>query len=162
MGVKSSHKSKTPKAPKGNKGGSGSQSPCPDSVVLNDTNAKDMLSEYSSDKEAIKCFDTSQVTTMEYPFMKNFVNATEFNGDVSDWDVSSVTSMNSMFAFVTKFNGDVSDWDVSSVTDMDFMFEGATNFNSDVSDWDVSSVTSMIFMFEGSAFNGDVSDWANL
>merc|ERR1712161_48217 len=87
--VKSSHKSKTPKAPKGNKGGSGSQSPCPDSVVLNDTNAKDMLSEYSSDKEAIKCFDTSQVTTMEYPFRgKKFVNA-----DISSWDVSSVTSM---------------------------------------------------------------------
>merc|ERR1712238_543812 len=114
------------------KGGSGSQSPCPDSVVLNDTNAKDMLSEYSSDKEAIKCFDTSQVTTMEYPFMKNFVNA-----DISSWDVSSVTSMSGMFAYATKFNGDVSDWDVSSVTDMNFMFEG-------------------------SAFNGDVSDWANL
>ena len=68
------------------------QSPCPDSVVLNDTNAKDMLSEYSSDKEAIKCFDTSQVTTMEYPFMKKFVNA-----DISSWDVSSVTAMNVSF-----------------------------------------------------------------
>merc|ERR1712238_225876 len=72
--VKSSHKSKTPKAPKGNKGGSGSQSPCPVSVVLNDINANDKLSEYSSDKEVIKCFDTSQVTTMEYPFMKKIVN----------------------------------------------------------------------------------------
>merc|ERR1712161_18573 len=98
--VKSSHKSKTPKAPKGKKGGSGSQSPCLDSVVLNDTNAKDMLSEYSSDKEAIKCFDTSQVTTMEYPFMKKIVNA-----DISSWDVSSVTAMNDMFYEAKKFNG---------------------------------------------------------
>ena len=68
------------------------QSPCPNSVVLNDNNAKDMLSDYSSDKEAIKCFDTSQVTTMEYPFMKKIVNA-----DISSWDVSSVTAMNVSF-----------------------------------------------------------------
>merc|ERR1712238_139349 len=114
------------------KGGSGSQSPCPDSVVLNDTNAKDMLSEYSSDKEAIKCFDTSQVTTMEYPFMKKFVKKF-VNADISSWDVSSVTAMSGMFAYATKFNSDVSDWDVSSVTDMNFMFEGSA-FNGDVSD----------------------------
>merc|ERR1712238_107019 len=103
--VKSSHKSKTPKAPKGKKGGSGSQSPCPVSVVLKDINAKKKLRD--SDKEAIKCFDTSQVTTMEYPFMKKFVNA-----DISSWDVSSVTAMNRMFYEATEFNGDVSDWDV--------------------------------------------------
>merc|ERR1712238_221394 len=101
----------------GNKGGSGSQSPCPDSVVLNDINAKDVLSNYSSDKEAIKCFDTSQVTTMGYPFMKNFVNA-----DISSLDVSSVTDMVYMFNVATKFNSDVSDWDVSSVRNMYGMF----------------------------------------
>merc|ERR1712238_241306 len=109
------------------KGGSGSQSPCPDSVVLNDTNAKDMLSEYSSDKEAIKCFDTSQVTTMEYPFMKKFVKKF-VNADISSWDVSSVTNMSGMFAYATKFNSDVSDWDVSSVKYMNYMFYEATEF----------------------------------
>jgi len=44
-----------------------------------------------------------------------FYEATEFNGDVSVWDVSSVTTMNQMFLGATKFNGDLSDWDVSSV-----------------------------------------------
>jgi len=43
-----------------------------------------------------------------------------------------------MFGQETEFNGDVSDWDVSSVTDMDGMFEGATEFNGDVSDWDTT------------------------
>merc|ERR1719162_2413191 len=66
-----------------------------------------------------------------------FYEASEFNGDVSDWDVSSVTDMNSMFDEATEFNGDVSDWDVSSVTDMKWMFYKATKFNGDVSDWDV-------------------------
>merc|ERR1712161_67359 len=112
------------------------QSPCPVSVVLNDINANDKLSEYSSDKEVIKCFDTSQVTTMEYPFMKKIVNA-----DISSWDVSSVTAMGYMFYQATEFNGDVSDWDVSSVADMAYMFADATEFNGDVSDWGVSSVT---------------------
>merc|ERR1712238_329726 len=145
----------TPKAPKGKKGGSGSQSPCPVSVVLKDINAKKKLREYSSDKEVIKCFDTSQVTTMEYPFMKKFVNA-----DISSWDVSSVTAMGDMFYDAKKFNGDVSDWDVSSVENMFGMFADATVFNSDVSDWDVSSVIDMAYMFGNAIeFNGDVSDW---
>ena len=41
----------------------------------------------------------------------------EFNGDISNWDVSSVTYMSRMFD-ESKFNGDISNWDVSSVTDM--------------------------------------------
>jgi len=44
-----------------------------------------------------------------------FEDARKFNGDVSDWDVSSVTNMKDMFNEATKFNCDVSDWDVSSV-----------------------------------------------
>merc|ERR1719162_1487672 len=38
--------------------------PCPDSVVLNDSNVKDQLLEKSSDKEANRCYDTSLVTNM--------------------------------------------------------------------------------------------------
>ena len=39
----------------------------------------------------------------------------EFNGDISKWDVSNVTDMEGMFRF-SKFNGDLSNWDVSNVT----------------------------------------------
>ena len=48
-----------------------------------------------------------------------FWEATKFNGDVSNWDVSSVTYMGGMFYEATKFDGDVSNWDVSSVRYMD-------------------------------------------
>merc|ERR1712238_397810 len=84
------------------------QSPCPDSVVLNvyNGNIRDILLEKSSDKGAIKCFDTSLVTNMSYLF-----EDTDVNADISSWDVSSVTTMTWMFRSATKFNGDVSDWD---------------------------------------------------
>merc|ERR1711957_406537 len=149
-----SHKSKNPKAPKGKKGGSGSKT-CPDSVVLNDTNAKAKLLENSSDKNTTKCFDTSQVTSMFSLF-----KSTDVNADISSWDVSSVTNMAWMFYEATKFNGDVSDWDVSSVTAMDSMFYEAIKFNSDVSDWDVSSVIYMNRMFIGaSEFYHQMCGW---
>ena len=45
----------------------------------------------------------------------------EFNKDISQWDVSNVTDMHDMF-HGSKFNGDISQWDVSNVTDMEEMF----------------------------------------
>ena len=48
--------------------------------------------------------------------------AEETFGHISEWDVSSVTDMNSMFGNAFSFNGDISSWDVSSVTDMSICF----------------------------------------
>jgi surface protein len=76
-----------------------------------------------------------------------FYEAYEFNQDISDWDVSSVTDMGGMFYEAYEFNQDISDWDVSSVTYMGGMFNSATSFNQDISDWDVSSVTDIGSMF---------------
>jgi surface protein len=78
--------------------------------------------------------------------------SSEFNGDLSSWDVSSVTNMSWMFSGAYNFNSSISTWDVSSVTDMRWMFYEAYNFNSDISSWDVSSVTNMFQMFEGAIF----------
>ncbi len=88
-----------------------------------------------------------------------FYAATNFNQDVSSWDVSGVTNMSYMFRDATNFNQDVSSWDVSGVTNMSYMFRDATNFNQDVSGWDVSGVTDMSYMFyDATAFkNGGVS-----
>ena len=83
-----------------------------------------------------------------------------FNGDISKWDVSSVTGMSGMFQGAVSFNGDISKWDVSSVTDMSAMFSNAQSFNGDISKWDVSSVTSMHSTFrQTKLFNGDISKW---
>ncbi|MEM9423528.1 MAG: BspA family leucine-rich repeat surface protein, partial [Spirochaetota bacterium] len=78
-----------------------------------------------------------------------------FNGDISQWDVSNVTTMKRMFALAEGFNGDIRNWDTSNVTNMDQMFLGsspysAPQFNRDLSGWDVSSVTSHRDMFKNS------------
>ena len=57
-----------------------------------------------------------------------FSGARSFNGDISKWDVSSVSSMPGMFWGATSFNCDISKWDVSRVTNMDHMFWGAVSF----------------------------------
>ena len=66
-----------------------------------------------------------------------FANS-KFNGDLSNWDVSNVTNMESIFNS-SKFNGDLSNWDVSNVTNMRGMFCNSV-FDGDISNWDVSNV----------------------
>ena len=53
------------------------------------------------------------------------------HGDISQWDVSSVTNMSSLFAFygARSFNQPLNNWNVSNVTTMNDMFLGATSFN---------------------------------
>ena len=51
-----------------------------------------------------------------------FYQAPAFNGDISKWDVSSVTAIYGMFQRAIAFNGDISKWDVSSVTHVSIMF----------------------------------------
>jgi surface protein len=89
-----------------------------------------------------------------------FQGASQFNGDISGWDVYQVTSMNGMFVDANSFNADISGWNVSGVTNMTKMFENASLFNGDISSWTVSQVTYMGEMFNGaSQFNGDISSW---
>ena len=81
----------------------------------------------------------------------------DFNGDISEWDVSNATTMQYMF-YETKFNGDIYSWNVSNVVDMTMMFSGSP-FNNDISGWDVSNVRTMAGMFAYSDFNQDISNW---
>jgi surface protein len=101
-------------------------------------------------------WDVSAVTTMN----SMFFNARAFNGDLSRWDVRAVKDMSGMFADAVAFNGDLSGWDVRNVTHMDFMFYRASAFNGDLSGWDVRNVWDMGSMFyRAAAFNGDLSGW---
>ena len=45
-----------------------------------------------------------------------------------------------MFSNAENFNGDISNWDVSNVIDMEYMFSDAYNFNQDLSNWEVGNV----------------------
>ena len=52
---------------------------------------------------------------------------------------------------VLKRYGNIEDWDVSEVTSMDNVFYKVKGFNSDISKWSVNRVTSMSCMFPGIA-----------
>ena len=59
-----------------------------------------------------------------------------------------------MFRFASAFNGDISTWNVSTVSDMWHLFESATSFEGNLSNWNVSSVVNMEAMFQNTPFNG--------
>lgn len=115
---------------------------------------KDAINKYGPDCD-LNFIDVSKVTDMAYVFNQ----CDNFNGDISEWDVSNVRVMRGIFVD-SAFNGDISEWDVGKVEDMKYMFIDSA-FNGDISKWNVSSVKKMQGMFSGedTKFNGDISDW---
>lgn len=64
-----------------------------------------------------------------------FYNNTQFNQDISGWDVSGVTLFFFTFRGATSFNQDISSWDVSSCFNFNNMFFGATSFDQNLGPW---------------------------
>ena len=75
-------------------------------------------------------------------------------------DVSKIDNMNQLF-FNSDFDGDISEWNVSNVLRMYALFAKSkfTGKNSDLSKWDVSNVKSIDGMFEYSPLEGNEPDW---
>ena len=112
------------------------------------------------DKTDFNCIDTSLITDMSDLFTDSIFENLVF--DVSNWDVSKVTNMDSMFVGCIKFDGDLSDWNVSNVETMSNMFVKCRNFTGKgLENWDVSNVTNMEFMFsECEDFEGkSIENW---
>lgn len=84
-----------------------------------------------------------------------FYRCSLFNQDISMWDTSQVTDMESMFNEAAAFNQDISSWNVKKVTAMNFMFSRATSFNQDLSQWCVPNIRS-----EPAYFKRDVTGWS--
>lgn len=107
--------------------------------------------------------DLSSLTDLSYMFL----NATTFDADISNWDVSSVINMRGMFDGAISYNNGNQplNWaNTSLVENMSFMFTLASGFNQDISGWDVAAVTNMRSMFaEASSFNngGQPLSWTN-
>ena len=130
-------------------------------VAKNRDHLKKLIDE-AIEKYGVNCdlnfIDVSKVTDMSDLFSWEMnARREEFNGDISQWNVSNVTNMSGMFEG-SLFAGDISQWDVSNVTNMRSMFD-CSQFNGDISKWDVSNVTNMSQMFSDSRFNGDIGKW---
>jgi len=126
--------------------------------LLNNMNG--MFSSATSFNQIV-LLDTGNVTDMGGVFS----SAQVFNQDISNWDFSSVTNVNSMFNY-TLFNYDVSSWNITSLTNMRAMFLRATAFNNGgvpiIGTFlsQISNVTNMKEMFyEAPAFNQNISNW---
>ena len=84
-----------------------------------------------------------------------------FNGDISNWDTSQVTTMFKMFHDASNFNGDISNWD-THVMYMNSMFYYAESFERNIRNWNVNpNVSGMFYMVTsflntfGDLINGD-------
>jgi surface protein len=86
--------------------------------------------------------------------------SSNFNEDISGWNVSSAETMFGMFYRCNHFNRNLSLWDVRNVQDMSYMFWGAVAFNGDISGWNTSAATDMLKMFEfASSFDQNLCSW---
>ena len=126
----------------------------------------DMTSMFNNCQSAtsfgISGWNTSNVTSMNYASASigMFQNCFVWNEDISNWDVSNLTTMRAMFLGARAFNADIDEWNVSGVTNMIYMFNDARAFNSDISSWDVSNVTNMASMFMAAwTFNQNIGAW---
>ena len=97
----------------------------------------------------LNCIDVSNITDMSWMFSVVDAYITVENIDISDWDVSKVTNMYSMFDKCHKFNCDLSKWNVSNVKNTKNMFYKCYTFDSDLSNWNISNITDMTDMFTG-------------
>ena len=67
--------------------------------------------------------------------------------------MAHVVDLSEMFLNAEEFNQDISGWNVSNVTDMSRMPSGAYNFNQDLSGWCVSSIPEAPIGFDNGADN---------
>ena len=82
--------------------------------------------------------------------------------DISKWDVSNVTTMNSMFYKCHEFDCDLSEGDVSKVTDMSHMFEYCLEVNFDVGKWKLNDKVTARDIIHGAVQMKNIDWWWNL
>lgn len=101
-------------------------------------------------------WDVSEVTDMGSVFKEKIL----FNVDIGDWDVSRVTSMSDMFNGAKSFNQNLRMWNTFNVINMDRMFFNAHQFDGIIKRWNINAVKSMDYMFYNARrFTDDITSW---
>jgi surface protein len=103
----------------------------------------------------ISTWDVSNVQNMNGMFdgNSNFNNGESGNTSANPltWNTISATDMGYIFKNASNFNQDITGWDVSGVTNMPEMFSGATNMSQNIWVWDVCGNATFTDIFLNSA-----------
>ena len=122
-----------------------------------DTNLCRIVDEWVAGYFKTSDSESDTITTAE--IAKKDAIETQY-GHISEWDVSQVTDMGSLFKNQYHFNADLSKWTTTNtLINMESMFYNAKKFNSDLT-LDTSRVTTMRSMFNSAnVFNGDLTSF---
>lgn len=140
----------------------------PDSLPSTVTNCEGMFENCQSlNSIKLPVWNTSNVTNMKrmfyIPTSGSIPGIGSLNKNLNSWDVSKVTTMDSMFFNQPVFNGNIGSWNVGNVTNMYAMFQAKSTgsvFNQNISNWNTAKVTDMRYMFYyASSFDQDLSGW---
>ena len=115
---------------------------------------------YSQFNRDLSGWDVSNGTDFQFMFFE----CQAYNNagvSLSGWDVSKSTNFNGMFSQANEFVGvGVDSWNVSNATNIAFMFSGCELFNINLNGWDTSNVTNMSGVFETTpSYNQPLNNW---
>lgn len=107
----------------------------------------------------ISAVDAPQPTTPSC-FHGMFYGCTEFNDDISHWNMTGQEDISKMFAYATSFNKPLDAWDMSTVRIAGFLFYNADAFNQPLDSWSAANWEYIEGMFYGAAsFNQNINSW---
>ncbi len=110
----------------------------------------------SNFNENISTWNVSAVKDFSSMFFRN----TSFNQNLDSWNTSAGEVFSAMFQDATAFNGAIGSWNTEQARSLSTMFNGATVFNQDISAWDVKNVGNINSAFNGAtAFDQDLGSW---
>ena len=111
----------------------------------------------------LNCIDISNHNIESLSYLFNTLGLENIKKiDISNWDVSNIKYMTSMFKNCKKLEsiGDISNWNTKSLYGCAFMFNNCINLKyiGDISNWNTSNLHNINYMFYGCEKLSDIGD----